>query len=131
MQRPCDACGKLYEAQRATSKFCSSNCRARSHAGLSPAPVASQPMPSLRPSGPLEAVTERTLTEAGRIETVPGQQAMALAREIESRPNAGMGSAALHKALSDVMVKAMEGVQAAADPLDEIKARRDRRLNAG
>ncbi|MGI6032355.1 MAG: hypothetical protein ACOX69_02940 [Coriobacteriales bacterium] len=31
MKRVCEACGKVYEAKRSTSRYCSSTCRSRAH----------------------------------------------------------------------------------------------------
>jgi hypothetical protein len=42
-----------------------------------------------------------------------------------------MGFAALVKELRATMAAAMAGVQVTADEVDELRARRDRKLNAG
>lgn len=127
MQRRCDRCGKSYEAKRPTSKYCSSSCRARQ--SQSPKPVAD--LPTKRTGTDLHAVTERELTEAGRLDTVLGRQALELAQRITSSQETGSAVASLSKEFRAVMEAAMEGVGIAADPLDELRARRERKRSAG
>lgn len=126
MQRTCNACGKPYQAQRSTSKFCSSSCRARAAQG---APIASA-TPIAEASGGLSAATERELRDAGRFDTILGQQALALARRIESPAETGASVASMSKEFRAVMAEALDGVNAAADPLDELRLRRDRRRSS-
>lgn len=70
------------------------------------------------------------LEAAGRLETYLGAAALALADRVDNA-TAVMGFAALVKELRSTMTAAMAGVQAAADPIDEVKARRDAKLAAG
>jgi hypothetical protein len=123
MQRPCDACGEPYQAQRASSRFCSSRCRVRFHAAgggkVAELPVLSQ--------GPLEAATARRLEAVGRLDSVLGQQALMLARRLDAPGEPGAAVASLSRELRAVMVEALEGVAAQADDLDELKARRERK----
>jgi hypothetical protein len=66
-----------------------------------------------------------------RFDTVLGQQAMVLANRIVIEVS-GSSMAALSKELRAVMVEALDGVSAAVNPLDELRARRDgRRATAG
>jgi hypothetical protein len=64
------------------------------------------------------------LESAGRAETYLGACALALADRID-QATAVMGYAALIKELRATMDAALAGVQRAADPLDELRARRD------
>lgn len=64
------------------------------------------------------------LDESGRAETYLGAAALALADRID-QSTAVMGFAALVKELRATMDAALAGVQKAADPLDELKRRRD------
>jgi hypothetical protein len=122
VQRSCDGCGKAYEATRPTSKYCGSSCRSRA----SVAKVSSlQPLAAPESSeGPLAASVVRELRAAGRLETPAGQHALILARRVESSHETGAAVASLSKALTDVMARALDGVKVAADPLDELRARR-------
>lgn len=75
-------------------------------------------------------MTARQLREAERFDTVLGQQALALARRIESPMETGASVASMSKEFRAVMVEALDGVNVAADPLDELRLRRDRRRSA-
>lgn len=138
MRRHCDACGKPYEAKRERSRFCGDTCQKRSRRARGPVAEAEEPQPRVRPlpvpsaDTGLAAATERTLREAGRLDTYLGQSAVALAERIEARSSADTGSAyaALHRELRAVMAEALRGASVAADPIDELRARRDRKLGA-
>jgi len=82
------------------------------------------------PSLLVEAVS-RELDEVGRLGTVGGQLAVLLAHRVASRCETGSATAALAKQLHLTMTEALAGVDRAADPLDEIRARRDRKRAAG
>ncbi len=78
----------------------------------------------------MQAVT-RELEAAGRGGSVGGQLAVLLARRVASRRETGAATAALARELGATMTKTLAGVVGAADPLDEIRARRDRKRSAG
>ena len=122
--RNCEACGERIESTNKRKRFCDSKCRGRGHRGDS-APAVASVEPVEPPAVGLVSATERTLEQAGRLDTVVGQQAMALARRIASPNESGSGVAALSKELRAVMVEAMAGANVAADPLDELRKRRD------
>lgn len=130
MQRKCDVCGRTYEAVRSTSKYCGSGCRARK--SQQPAAVTALTSTEL-PSTGLAAVTAAELEAVGKLNTTIGQQAYALALRVEaSFGDTGSSVAALHKQLDALMDKALANGVQAADPLDELKAWRDRRrISAG
>ena len=130
MQRLCASCGRLYEAKRASSRFCGPTCRQRasraSAAGL-PARVLT-PNDESAPPSELERVTARELEAVGRLDTAVGQLAMELAYRVASPHETGAAVAALARELGATMTSARAGVApAAANPLDEIRARRDRK----
>ena len=130
MMRNCDSCGCSYQAKRETSKFCSTRCRvnasnARKYAGNPQVAPVVQEQPAVVAGG-LVDVTRAALEEADRLDSVPGQQALRIAEAMAGRETGG-GIAALSKALSTVMAEALEGVAAAADPLDELRVRREAR----
>jgi len=81
----------------------------------------------MRAAGLIEAV-ERDLAAAGRLNTVLGQQALLLARRIGSPVDTGASVASMSRELREVMARAVDGVPFAADPLDEIAARRAAKL---
>ncbi len=121
MKRPCDVCGKVYEAKRSTSKYCSSGCRARmsTTAGTIAVPVVETPVG-------LAETTRQHLAKVGRLDTVPGQQALLLAYRIEGAHDGAV--AGLSKELREVMTVATAGLAQVADPMDELKAARARKL---
>ena len=133
MQRPCDSCGREYEAKRPRSRFCGATCRQR--AARAPAPVPHQKAvataPLTTPLTGLADVTRREMEAAGRLNTTLGQQAVALAARIESPMETGASVASLSRELRAVMAEAMQGVAVARDPMDELRARRDLKRIAG
>lgn len=133
MQRECDVCGLAYTATRPSSRFCGGTCGKRSQrataAGM-PFRQATYDDLGAPPSQLVEAVT-RELDEVGRLGTVGGQLAVLLAHRVASRRETGSATAALAKQLHLTMTEALGGVAKAADPLDEIRARRDRKRAAG
>jgi hypothetical protein len=83
-----------------------------------------------RPAGLVEAI-RRELEEAERVDTVLGQQALELAGRIVSPLSTGASVATLSRELRTVMAEATAGAVLAADPLDELRLRRDTKRNAG
>ena len=124
MQRKCESCGRSYVAARPNSKFCGDTCRKR--AQRSPKKPTAKPVESIPsiPSG-LEAVAARELAAADRLDTVLGQAALVLARRIESPMETGASIASMTKQLRETLADALKGAAQAADPLDEIRARRE------
>lgn len=122
MKRNCDSCAAPYDAQRPNSRFCSESCRKKASRGTS--------SPHIEPiAADVSAATTRSrvqaeLEAAGRADTYLGAAALALADRID-QATAVMGFAALVKELRATMDAALAGVQQAADPLDELRRRRD------
>ncbi len=120
MNRECDACGTEYEAQRKTSRYCSTRCRMRASRRIE-APVAAE-SPG---SGELVEALRRELADAGRLDTALGQQALALAVKLASPFDTGSAMAAVSRELRAVREEALRGAEHVADPLDELRLRRD------
>lgn len=132
MERPCDVCGGIYEAKRPSSKFCSATCRQRAARGAPTNHVAPvTPLPTSTETGPVETEAKRHLSGLGRESTVLGQAALALARRLDAGRDTGTAMASLAKQLQATLDSATEGVTTAADPLDELRARRDAKRNVG
>lgn len=133
MQRDCASCGLQYVTRRASSRFCGGTCQKRAEraraAGMR-LTAANLDDLGAPPSQLLEAVV-RELEAVGRLESVAGQAAVVLAERIGSRRETGAATAALAKQLNATITWALGGVAKAADPLDEIRARRDRKRSAG
>ncbi len=133
MQRECDVCGLQYVARRASSRFCGGTCQKRAERARAAAMrlrATSHDDIGAPPSQLVEAVS-RELDEVGRLGSVAGQAALVLAERIAGRRETGAATAALARELSATMIWALGGVAKAADPLDEIRARRDRKRSAG
>lgn len=125
MRRDCDSCGAAYDAKRPNSQFCSESCRKKAARGTS--------SPRIEPIAPVaDAVTstrsrvQAELEAGGRSETYLAAAALALADRID-QATAVMGFAALVKELRATMDAALAGVKVVGDPVDELRARRDRK----
>jgi hypothetical protein len=77
-------------------------------------------------SGLFEAV-RRDLLAVDRLDTIQGQAALELARALTAPGESGSGRASLHRQLTAAVAEAMVGVKVVDDPLDELKAARDRK----
>lgn len=148
MKRKCNVCGRSYQAQRPTSKFCSSTCRVRNHqnpgvysqdtANIKVQPRRVSSVDTVEPpdSGPnapsnsLEQATRTELEAAGVLDTLMGQQALRIAQQMSGFETAG-GMASLSKELSRVMNEALRAATVVDDPVDELAARRDAKRAAG
>jgi hypothetical protein len=74
------------------------------------------------------AATEAELDSVGRLETPLGQAALVLAVRLEaSHREPGTALAALVREHRAALAEAMRGARVAADPVDELRARRDRK----
>ena len=132
MQRECESCGLQYAARRVSSRFCGDTCGKRAQrARAAGMPFLAATVDDREAPSELERVTIRELEAAGRLASVAGQIALLLAGRIGSRRESGAATAALAKQFFVTMDEALGGMAKAADPLDEIRARRDRKRAAG
>jgi hypothetical protein len=124
--RSCDVCDRQYDAKRPSSRFCGATCRKRNQ--RSPEPAAA-PALFVAPASGLSAATAAELEAAGRLETSLGQAALVLARRVDGGDREpGSALASLVREHRASLAEALRGAQQAASPLDEVKARRDRKL---
>lgn len=138
MQRACDSCGAEYEAKRPTSRYCKDpECvrkRSRERMRSSRGGVPHEPPTVLPPPDPtsdgLYAATLAELEVLGLVGSQRGQQALTLAAQMASSSDTGSSIAAVSKELSRVMDEIRAVVPAKADPLDELRQRRERRTGA-
>lgn len=139
MERNCDACGEAYEAKSKQSQFCKvPECRRtrararkqRSRGGEVLELPARESEPSATPLT-VEAATLAQLTAADRVESPAGQNALVLARRLDQamldRLETGSSVSALSKQHLAVLSEAVKDAKVAADPVDELKERRERR----
>jgi hypothetical protein len=131
MERNCDRCGNAYEAQRPTSKYCGSTCRARASrlpATADPPDAHDSPLVA---AGPVEAACRAELLAAHRIDAAAGRAALALAARIDAGNETGAGLASLSKEFRAALTQALLNAKKAPDALDQLRARRAQRIAAG
>lgn len=129
MRRECAVCSAPFEAQRPQAKYCGDTCRQRAKRGGLAQSRTAAPRPA-SDSGLLEAVRAE-LEGAGRLDTVAGQHALELANRIVNAPGMNTGVAALSKQLQAVLAEALRNSGQSVNPLDELRARRDRKRRTG
>lgn len=128
MIKSCRRCSKEFESDASTAMYCSKSCRqAASRAKKTTVALPTASSGSVENSVSTVATVTRQLEMTGRLDTYLGAAAVQLAQRIDAS-TAVMGFAALVKELRSTMDAALEGVQVADDPLDELRARRDRKL---
>ena len=89
-------------------------------------PVEQSPKPVT--AGSVANLTRSELETAGRLETALGQSALAIAVRIDAADTeAGSAMAALVREHRAALAEALKGAYAVANPLDELRARRDRK----
>ena len=133
MSRECDVCGREYTARRSSSRFCGGTCAKRSQRA-GPAVMRARAAVLAGGEAPLsglEQAVARELEQAGQLGSVTGLIAMELAYRVGSGHETSAAVSALVKELRATMTAALAGVDRAADPLDEIRVRRDRKRSAG
>ena len=86
-RRSCVVCGKAFEAQRSTAKYCGSSCRARASVSPGVVAVAGEALAGIE--GGLVGVTRAALEAAGVLDTVAGQQAVLLAERMTATGETG------------------------------------------
>lgn len=130
MRRECAVCGTGFEAKRPQARYCGETCKKRAQRGGIATPATPAPVVNRAVSGLVDAV-EAELEAAGKLNSMIGQHAMELANRIVSAPGMNAGVASLSKELSRVMAEALKVSTAKANPLDELRARRDAKRAAG
>jgi hypothetical protein len=137
MWKSCAVCTSQFEAKRAAAKYCGQTCRQRAHrrpeAASESMVVETQDEAAGEPAtGLVTAATSTELETAGRLDSALGQAALALARRID-RGDAETGSslAALVRQHRETLADAVHDAQRDADPLDELRSRRERKRGAG
>ena len=134
MIRCCDACQVSYEARLSSSRFCSARCRQWSHRNPGAAvreqdyspdrSATGEDSPVGRSSSLVRAAVLADLAAVGRDGSFLGAVALGLAEQIDGAT--GQGVSPLVKELRSAMDAALGGeFSPPADPLDELRARRD------
>jgi hypothetical protein len=103
----CADCGKPFTAQRRTARFCSATCRSRAHQKAPEVVTAVEAPPTVPeppvPDPPLVEAVVKELTEAGKLASRRGQQAVVMARKLASASTTASSAASLSKALDEMM----------------------------
>jgi hypothetical protein len=132
MLKTCEVCPTEFEAKRAAAKYCSEKCKKRAQrrpGGTRAAKVVTLPPAAPVSAGSLAAATQAELDRAGRLASAVGQAALALARRIDaSHGETGSALAALVREHRATLAEAVKDAEVAADPLDELRGRRERKL---
>lgn len=127
MLKKCAHCGNAFTSKSSRAKYCGATCRGRAHQARRDTPEADHDEDA--PQGPrLFDCALAELEKADRANSVAGVQALALARRIDSRSETGASVASLSKEFREVWDLAMADAVKVADPVDEVKERRERRL---
>ena len=141
MRKTCAMCPAEFEAKRPAAKYCSERCKKRAQRQpggteaktRKPAPSVQSPMEC--PAGsPLVEATLAELRRAGRDESASGVAAVALATRIDASmfsAETGAGVAAMVREHRAALADAVKDAGKAADPLDELRSRRERKRSAG
>ena len=136
MARLCAGCGRSVASQRAGALYCGDTCKKRGQRAQKAAerqdtaPERGE-TPESGSEATLVASVRAALAEADREASFAGQIALELAARVANGKELGSSVASLAKQLRETMAEALAGVAVAADPLDEIRARRDAKRNAG
>ena len=131
MQLACQVCEDTFEAKRATAKYCSGRCRKRNQRAGGAKKAAERREASSSGVGSVAAATLLQLQEASRLHTPLGQAALALASRLDiSQTDTGAGVASLAKQLEATLAAATADAEVVDDPIDELKAARERKRNA-
>ena len=117
----CSVCLIEFEASRQTAKFCSDRCRQVGHRGSKGSG-----------SPDLESITRADLATAGVADSVLGQVALEVARQLVKPGTTGISS--LSKEFRLVVAEALAGSESVKteqpvgeDQMDQIKERRERK----
>lgn len=128
MRKHCASCGEPFEAQRNTAKYCSAKCRVRASRSAKPAGEAELVDEGVPVEESVSEAVRGELGAAGRLASPTGRAVLALARRIDGGSReSGASLAALVKEFRASMAEALKGAEQAADPLDELRVRRERK----
>jgi hypothetical protein len=138
LKRKCATCGKDFEAQRSTAKYCKPSCRVRASqtkaklvlvpptgtATATEMPPASEAAPAVPTTG-VFAATLAELEEIAAKDTAMGQLALQHAAQLQFVADTASGKAALSRELRQVLDAARAAASGGkGDKFDEINKRR-------
>ena len=132
MERACESCERPFLPKSRKQRFCSSTCRQRSYEARKSggSVVVELPVAPVDDDPSVLGATLRELRAVGRESSARGRAALAVAARLDlamSGRDTGSAFAALVREHRAALEAATEGAAAAADPIDELRAARDRR----
>lgn len=119
----CQQCGKAFQAQRSTARYCSSSCRVYASQGVTPIGTPVAPPEESR----LVRVTRDELAVYDRQDSPLGVAALELAATLSASATPASAKASLAKELRATLDAAIKGAAAPANPVDQLRERRDRK----
>lgn len=126
MQRTCEVCDRPFAAKSSRARYCSDRCRKRrSRTGVVVPFTGGDAKPP--PRGPVAEATIRLLEEADEMDTPLGANALKLAEKLDEGGDTGSSTAALSKQHLTVTTEILRGMKRVANPLDDLRERRERR----
>src|SRR5262249_19254135 len=129
MRKRCTVCSAEFEAKRAARMYCSGRCQKRAQRQPKPEPAGQMPDD---PDYELQTATLAELNTASPAGSASGKAALALARRIDaSQAETGSSVAAMVREHRAALADALKGARAEVNPLDELRARRERKLDTG
>lgn len=132
MHKTCDSCGQPFEAKRAAAKYCGERCKKRAQRQPKAPDSEVSPRAAEVTADALAVATRTELEAAGRLASATGQAALVLARRIDScEAETGSSLAALVREHRATLGEALQAAEGKADPLDELRVRRERKLASG
>lgn len=120
----CRVCGEAFSSKRAHALYCGAVCRKRASRGS--ISKAKPETGAAAPASELVQLVRAELDKVDALETVPGQQALVVADRMSRGAESGSAVASLSQELTRLVVAATRG-RDSADPVDEVKERRDRK----
>src|SRR6266498_1700351 len=128
MTTVCNApgCGKTLLPSTGKRKrlYCDAKCRSKAYKARQANPGAVVTLPDQPADPSLADVVRRDLAAAGRLDTLPGQLALALATRIAAPGTTASSVATLSKELRALVAEALEGTRPRqGDALDEFTLR--------
>jgi hypothetical protein len=124
----CQQCGKPFQPKRSDAKYCGSTCRGHARKARLDGGTAPRTTIMALVDTPTGALTDATRAELGPIaDTADGILLLTLAARIDAVPETSPALATLSREFAARKADTMALVTRVADPMDELKARRDRR----
>lgn len=127
----CATCGEPLPPRKGAGRprvhceACRPSKRTRKRIAEVRAVTSTQSAPAVSNSAGVYAATLSELNAAGRADTAKGRACLLLAERLDERADTAAGAAAAVKQLRESLDDALAGATVAADPVDELRRRRE------